>query len=129
MLKMRSNVCPITKCNDQFQSLEALQRHMKDKHDMTFCSLCLVHRPLFLSEQPIFKVNQLKKHMKTGMVPFSNVKATAAHPVCQFCADHFYDANDLYKHMRNKHTTCHLCSAMHEHRYYRDAASLLTHTR
>jgi hypothetical protein len=74
---------------------------MKDKHETNFCSLCLLHRPLFLTEQAYFKPNQLRKHMKTGVMNITttnnSVRATAGHPLCQFCGNHFYDATDLYK--------------------------------
>jgi hypothetical protein len=98
MISLRSISCPAKECGEQFSSTTLLQNHLKDKHDLVMCNLCLKHRPLFISEQTLFKPSQLKKHMTAPPPGYGDKKSdqTGGHPLCKFCNEYFYDTTDLF---------------------------------
>ena len=115
--------CPHTSCQGQsqrFTSIETTMRHLQTKHQLFLCKLCYQHRSLFLSEHVLYSAKELKKHMKS-------TDGVNVHPLCQFCSQHFYDAADLFLHMRGEHFTCRYCPIEFQHRYYRNTQSLNAH--
>ena len=126
LVSLRSISCPVRGCDtvDSFRSTAVLLQHMKSRHDVSFCPLCLDKRSLFVSEQTLYSPSQLKKHMTAPQAA-----GHGGHPACHFCQKHFYDSPELYQHMHISHTTCHLCPNQFQNRFYRDAQSLLGHTR
>uniref|UniRef100_A0A0G4GHI6 C2H2-type domain-containing protein n=1 Tax=Chromera velia CCMP2878 TaxID=1169474 RepID=A0A0G4GHI6_9ALVE len=90
---------------DEFRNMEALQTHLKDKHRLSFCPLCLEHRKVFLQEQTLFKQNELQQHLKKGD-PASGFKG---HPYCKFCKQHYFGDTELGQHLRRDHFNCFVC--------------------
>jgi hypothetical protein len=130
--KLRSIICPIRKCQEQFPSNTALLKHLSEKHPgFTMCKLCLDFRPLFIPEHQLMSPAQLKKHMNAppGSMTGAMGDKTAGHAPCLFCNEHFFDAYQLYLHMKQEHQTCHLCPAKYQHRFYRDMEQLTGHFR
>ena len=102
----------------KFPNYNKLLSHIHSQHSAyTLCSLCLEHRPLFLSEQPLIPRAEHKTHLQT------------AHSSCQFCSQFFFDKNLLYQHMQRSHHVCHLCDRRLMFRYYKDLPALREHHR
>ncbi len=64
----------------RFSSNSQLLKHMKECHgnEATLCTLCLEHRPLFVSEQCVFTPQQLAAHMMLGSSSSSRTSASSA---------------------------------------------------
>jgi hypothetical protein len=132
MDNLRSIVCPLKKCNERFPTDENLIKHLSAVHPgHVLCKLCLQHRPLFISEQNLMTIGELKKHMSAlpGALTGAGGDKTAGHPLCLFCDEYFYDSSALYIHMKQEHQTCHLCPADYQHRFYPSMEELKTHFR
>lgn len=132
MDNLRSIVCPLKKCNERFPTDKNLIKHLSAVHPgHVLCKLCLQHRPLFISEQNLMTIGELKKHMSAlpGALTGAGGDKTAGHPLCLFCDEYFYDSSALYIHMKQEHQTCHLCPAEYQHRFYPSMEELKTHFR
>jgi hypothetical protein len=69
--------------------MKALNEHLKHKHGLALCLLCVDAKRDFVSQLPRFTPNQLRKHTAKGDGEDSGFKG---HPVCQFCRPKsFYD--------------------------------------
>ena len=126
MEALRSNVCPAKGCTERFPSEPLLLRHLSGAHGQHICALCLAHQSLFLSEHRLMTEAQLKQHLKAPA--FGKDKA-GGHPLCQFCDERLFDAQALYRHMRQYHENCPLCPAVHQHRFYATVEDLDDHLR
>lgn len=120
--------CSVFGCQQTFPSIENLKSHLKNKHQLTFCDICLEQKPIFLFEQKHYTNEALKQHMKTGDTQKSP-NQTPFHPWCQFCQWFALDGEKLYEHMKNNHHTCQICEQMGRSSavYYRDYSSLKRH--
>ena len=125
--------CPHTSCANKvhrFNSIDALNQHLQCKHQRVLCKLCVTHRALFISEQTLFTSKELQRHIQsTDISPSSSSSSSSSsrHPLCQFCKENFYDAADLFQHMRQQHFSCRFCPIEFQHRYYRNPSSLNAH--
>lgn len=124
MQVLRSIQCPISECRQRMGNHAALNKHVKTAHGQHFCSLCLDHRTLFVSEQVLYDEKTLKKHMNTAP---TEGDLLSGHPECQFCKRYHFDAMQLYEHMQLAHCTCPLCPAEHQFRFYQSPESLHKH--
>lgn len=133
---LRAFTCPICQRalkghrSRKFPSAAALLRHISEAHscrrpqlkqarkaspggaELTVCSLCLEHRPLFTAELPTYTSTQLQAHIRgedEGETSSSGGAAvdahTAGHPECKFCRENFFD-----QHMVRAKLRC-VCSA------------------
>jgi hypothetical protein len=130
--KLRSIICPLKNCKERLPSEDALLKHLGEKHpNQTMCKLCLQFRPLFIPEHRIMTPAQLKKHMSDppGAMTGAGGDKSGGHPLCLFCDEHFFDAYQLYLHMKQEHQTCHLCPAKYQHRFYCNMEQLAEHLR
>ncbi len=83
--------------------------------------VCLDHRKVFLQEQKLYNVKEMKKHLEKG-----DPDTTIKHEYCQFCTNYFYDIDQLYDHLNKSHFTCFLCDrAGKTYLYYKDYPSLV----
>jgi len=124
MQALRAIQCPILGCGQRMGNHAALLKHTKTAHSQQFCSLCLEHRTLFVSEQILYTEKSLKKHMDSAP---TEGDLLSGHPECQFCKRHQFDAMQLYQHMQSAHCTCPLCPTEHQFRFYQNPSSLLAH--
>lgn len=69
----------------------------------------------------------LQRHLKTGddAGPLAE-SGFKGHPLCRFCRKHFYDGDELYKHMEGQHENCFICRKQHPNKfvYYKDYREL-----
>lgn len=127
---LKSLHCPVKNCREAhhpFVDLEALKRHMKEKHRRYFCELCLKHRILLVEEQQIYSKAQLARHMEEGdLSPEGEV--ISIHPKCPFCNRFYFDEAEFLAHMKTAHMKCHICKGP-EFRYtfFKDYPSLRIH--
>ena len=113
---LKKITCP--ECQEQCQNVPALRKHCTAEHQLSYCDICLQNRKVFIHEQVPMTKEQLKAH------------SVAEHPGCQFCRTLFYNADTLYKHMTDKHETCHICTRRGiQYVYYKDYANLEDHFR
>ncbi|RYH31149.1 hypothetical protein EON65_03285 [archaeon] len=116
----------------RFRSMKHLLQHLqRDHQNMSMCTLCLEHRPLFISEHEVFfNAHKYKQHLHgnvTGGMQSKNNLYNLGHPECRLCKENFFDLSALYKHMNVKHYTCTLCEQSYMFRYYKDIAALREH--
>lgn len=86
-----------------FRTINQLKRHIQDEHRLQFCPVCLEHRAAFAHEQPLFTRTELQRHLA------GDPKSDDAHQRCEFCNRSFYNKEHLYKHLTEKHESCHIC--------------------
>jgi len=90
--------------------IRALQDHLRNKHRLTLCNLCVDHQRDFVSRLPRFTPGQLKRHLQDGDGALSGF---AGHPMCEFCKPtRFYDLTQLHGHLQKEHYKCHVCEKM-----------------
>jgi len=120
--KLLRNFCPM--CKTEFESFDLLRRHVQQKHRALYCDLCVEHLNLFPHERKYYTRAELVQHLRQGD---KDDKSMRGHPLCKFCNDHFLDNDQLYKHMRQEHHYCHLCTS--DSVYYSTFALLRDHYR
>ncbi len=71
----------------------------------------------FTLELPLYSPAEMAEH-------------TVGHPGCHFCKQHFYSADELYAHMRERHFVCEVCQRRDDaFNYFPDAPALVKHLR
>ena len=117
---------------EQHHSLKQLKAHLRERHQLFHCGVCLEGRKVFVSQQLLYTKSQLERHMRGGAGEVDEpLGGFAGHPWCKFCRKHFYDEGQIYHHMQSAHETCHLCRRAQpdKYTYYRDYAELEAHYR
>jgi hypothetical protein len=64
--KLRGYYCPMKDCQKNLHEFKALDSHLRNTHNRTFCEICFKHRLVFIGEQLIFPTHKLKEHMRYG---------------------------------------------------------------
>ncbi|XP_077295037.1 E3 ubiquitin-protein ligase ZNF598 [Arctopsyche grandis] len=126
-LKLLEHSCrKCGKSTPPFESFDALKDHMRVKHDLFFCELCVTNLKIFTGERKYYTKAQLALHRRKGDPDDSSHKG---HPLCQFCDTRFMDTDELYRHLRKHHLYCHLCDADGFDHYYGSYSCLRDHFR
>eukprot|EP00977_Amphora_coffeiformis_P027708 scaffold34635_cov208-Amphora_coffeaeformis.AAC.1 len=87
--------------------IRGLQDHLRVKHRLALCNLCVEHQRDFVARLPRFSPSKLKEHLTKGDGRGSGFEG---HPLCEFCRPkRFYDLNDLHQHLNREHYKCHCC--------------------
>ena len=87
--------------------IRGLQDHLRVKHRLALCQLCVDHQRDFVARLPRFTPAKLKQHLSKGDGKGSGFEG---HPVCEFCRPkRFYDLNYLHQHLNKEHYKCHVC--------------------
>ena len=87
--------------------LRGLQDHLRNKHQLTLCQLCVDHKRDFVARLPRFTPSRLKQHLVQGDGKGSGFEG---HPICEFCRPtRFYDITHLHQHLNKEHYKCHVC--------------------
>ena len=96
VLKLSCRVCNETGFRDE----RALKRHVKTKHALNYCELCLHNVDHFIStEQKLFSDGDLSAHEKSE------------HRHCGFCDTYFFSNDVLLEHLRHQHEQCTVCES------------------
>jgi hypothetical protein len=87
--------------------------------------LCLEFGNRFVMELPRLSRQQLAMHSRSG----DRNSAFTGHPTCQFCSQKaFYNDDWLYKHLKENHESCFLCTrAGSRFQYFENYTTLQTH--
>jgi len=121
-------------CGYEGKNVQGLGAHLREKHDLHLCDVCVEHKQVFVGEQTKHRGRKaLVAHMDKGEA----AEGFAGHPRCKFCRKKpFYDSSALFLHLRTEHYSCHVCEKMQQqeqqqpqHRYYRDYPALEKHFR
>ena len=128
---LQCSVCPTDGAHQNFTTLKQLKQHLRERHERTFCDVCLEGRKVFVTQQLVYTRAQLDSH-KFGKCdaidePLGGFKG---HPSCRFCKGKcFYDESVIYTHMQSAHETCHLCrrASPDTYTYYEDYNELEGH--
>ena len=89
-----------------------------------FSDLCVKNRKLFPCQQELFSQAELNKHTREG-----DGSVFKGHPFCRFCHRPFFDEEQLYFHLVQKHESCHICDKRGvKYQYFRNYASLVRQT-
>ncbi|BGP21047.1 hypothetical protein JCM10213_007564 [Rhodosporidiobolus nylandii] len=91
-----------------------LKRHVRAAHQTTLCDLCCSNKKIFAHEHELFALppppqaggrgggrrqeSELDQHLEKQ------------HAMCGFCRRWFYDSDALYKHCRDQHEECFICT-------------------
>lgn len=96
----------------------ALVAHVEAEHQRHLCGICLQAKRVFPLELPTYGAPEMQAHVED------------AHPECEFCTARFFDADELFQHMRMHHTSCYVCvRGGIANQYFRDARTLGLHMR
>ncbi|GAA6030555.1 hypothetical protein JCM8097_006203 [Rhodosporidiobolus ruineniae] len=98
-------------CDQILAGWSDLKRHVRAAHGTTLCDLCCSNKKIFAHEHELFALappnqpgrgrraeSELDRHLET------------AHAMCGFCKRWFYDSDGLYKHCREQHEECFICT-------------------
>ena len=115
-----------SKKNQKQTPIKALDDHLRVKHRLALCKLCVDHKRDFVARLPRFNPRQLQNHLKHGDGPESGF---FGHPVCQFCAPkRFYDLAYLHQHLHKEHYKCHVCEKQGlDNQFFKNYKSLERH--
>lgn len=78
------------------------------------CSdICIRHKKVFAHEHALYPPNILPYHVPSmyrqqKASPKEQIEG-GIHPLCEFCRECFFDDDELYSHMREKHEDCFVC--------------------
>ena len=108
------------------RGLKSLSDHLRTKHTMSFCNLCVEAKRDFISNLPRFRPEQLKYHQSKGDGKSSGFKG---HPICEFCRPkRFYDLTKLHEHLNKQHYKCHVCERQNNpNQFFKDYDKLAIH--
>ncbi|EOQ99534.1 LIM domain and RING finger protein [Wallemia ichthyophaga EXF-994] len=120
------------KCDYVAAGWQDLRVHAKNIHKGTLCDLCIRYKKVFTHEHKLFSHTSLLRHLPP--LPSYSAKARKvqpaidSHPGCDFCLDHFYSEDELFRHMRENHEECFLCKqAGIRMLYFKDYPALEKH--
>lgn len=118
--------CPIASCQGAtFSTFKKLNEHVREKHNLVYCSLCAKFKKAFPSELKLYTTRELQKHQAHG-----DEEGFKGHPMCKFeSGKRFYSEDELFVHMREKHERCHVCDQIDSSKpqYFKDYNQLFEH--
>ncbi|EUB61749.1 Zinc finger protein 598 [Echinococcus granulosus] len=117
--KLMACVCSI--CGFTASNMSALNRHTTNEHRLSFCDLCLRHAHMLPSEFVPLSSKDLAAHRR-----WDSVKKRG-HPVCKFCAQTFYEFENLVVHIREAHFICDFCHTAGVFEVFRRQQELFSH--
>eukprot|EP01060_Flectonema_neradi_P005401 TRINITY_DN13596_c0_g2_i2.p1 TRINITY_DN13596_c0_g2~~TRINITY_DN13596_c0_g2_i2.p1 ORF type:complete len:583 (+),score=105.65 TRINITY_DN13596_c0_g2_i2:1060-2808(+) len=132
---LRDLFCPLYETcgvDYSFGSTGELRSHLLNKHQVTFCPVCLSEKPLFVSEQQLYTKAQLKLHESVRETCSKDPSNFRGHPKCHFCNMNMYDNEALTAHMQDAHILCELCErsdSAPKYLFYPNLTKLVQHWR
>ncbi|CAB9501245.1 protein ligase HEL2 [Seminavis robusta] len=105
--------------------LRSLQDHLRVKHRLALCTLCIDNKRDFVARLPRMAPHQLKKHLTKG----DPGTGFGGHPICEFCRPkRFYDLTHLHLHLQKDHYKCHVCEKQGmQNQFFRNYQNLEKH--
>ncbi|XP_076242841.1 E3 ubiquitin-protein ligase ZNF598 isoform X2 [Calliopsis andreniformis] len=113
--ELLSNRCTICKEKPLFSSFNSLKNHMRFRHELHYCDLCVENLKIFSHERRCYTRSDLAQHRRKGDI---DDKSHKGHPLCEFCDQRYMDNDELFRHLRRDHLYCHFCDADGLHQYY-----------
>jgi hypothetical protein len=69
-----------------FPSMRALRAALQETAGLSFCSICLEGRKVFVAEQEVYGRRELERHLKSGDTSGALAESGfKGHPECHFC--------------------------------------------
>ncbi|XP_072755745.1 E3 ubiquitin-protein ligase ZNF598 [Anoplolepis gracilipes] len=124
--ELLANTCSICKEKLVFSSFNSLKDHMRQRHELHYCDLCVENLKIFSHERRCYTRSNLATHRRKGDI---DDKSHKGHPLCEFCDQRYMDNDELYRHLRRDHLYCHFCDADGLHQYYSSYDYLRDHFR
>ncbi|EZA60148.1 hypothetical protein DMN91_009606 [Ooceraea biroi] len=124
--ELLANTCSICKEKMVFSSFNSLKDHMRHRHELHYCDLCVENLKIFSHERRCYTRASLAMHRRKGDI---DDKSHKGHPLCEFCDQRYMDNDELYRHLRRDHLYCHFCDADGLHQYYSSYDYLREHFR
>lgn len=124
--ELLANTCSICKEKLVFSSFNSLKDHMRQRHELHYCDLCVENLKIFSRERRCYTRSNLATHRRKGDI---DDKSHKGHPLCEFCDQRYMDNDELYRHLRRDHLYCHFCDADGLHQYYSSYDYLRDHFR
>lgn len=113
--KLLQHECHICAGSKSYQSFNLLKDHMRKKHELFYCDLCVDNLKIFSHERRTYTRQHLAHHRRKGDLDDRSHKG---HPLCEFCDQRYMDNDELFRHLRKDHLFCHFCDADGLHQYY-----------
>ncbi|KAH0546009.1 E3 ubiquitin-protein ligase ZNF598 [Cotesia glomerata] len=124
--KLLAQVCTICEPKEVFSTFNSLKDHMRRKHELHYCDLCVENLKIFSFERRCYSRADLAQHRRKGD---KDDKSHKGHPLCEFCDCRYMDNDELFRHLRRDHLFCHFCDADGLHQYYSSYEYLRDHFR
>ncbi|CAD6204884.1 GSCOCG00003032001-RA-CDS [Cotesia congregata] len=124
--KLLAQVCTICEPKEVFSTFNSLKDHMRRKHELHYCDLCVENLKIFSFERRCYSRADLAQHRRKGD---KDDKSHKGHPLCEFCDCRYMDNDELFRHLRRDHLFCHFCDADGLHQYYSSYEYLREHFR
>ncbi|KAG8039137.1 hypothetical protein G9C98_003444 [Cotesia typhae] len=124
--KLLAQVCTICEPKEVFSTFNSLKDHMRRKHELHYCDLCVENLKIFSFERRCYSRTDLAQHRRKGD---KDDKSHKGHPLCEFCDCRYMDNDELFRHLRRDHLFCHFCDADGLHQYYSSYEYLREHFR
>ncbi|PBK93301.1 hypothetical protein ARMGADRAFT_929972 [Armillaria gallica] len=130
LILLRFN-CPDSDCDFIAKGWADLKLHVRAAHNKLMCDICIRSKKVFAHEHALYTYPQLAAHL-----PSMNHRAKASpdqveggvHPLCQFCRECFFDGDELFSHMRERHEECFICKRNGvRDQYFQNYESLESH--
>ncbi|GAA5970452.1 hypothetical protein JCM11641_001714 [Rhodosporidiobolus odoratus] len=87
-----------------------LKRHVRAVHQTTLCDLCCSNKKIFAHEHELFALPPPQTGNGRGRRTELDEHQEKHHAMCGFCKRWFYDSDGLYKHCREQHEECFICT-------------------
>ncbi|KAK0098533.1 hypothetical protein PV326_006993 [Microctonus aethiopoides] len=124
--QLLAHVCTLCEEKQIFSTFHALKDHMRRKHELHYCDLCVENLKIFSFERRCYSRADLVQHRRKGDI---DDKSHKGHPLCEFCDFRYMDNDELFRHLRRDHLYCHFCDADGLHQYYSSYDYLRDHFR
>ncbi|XP_076648601.1 E3 ubiquitin-protein ligase ZNF598 [Halictus rubicundus] len=121
-----ANSCNICKEKPTFNNFNNLKDHMRQRHELHYCDLCVDNLKIFSQERRCYTRPDLAQHRRKGDI---DDKSHKGHPLCEFCDQRYMDNDELFRHLRRDHLYCHFCDTDGLHQYYSSYDYLREHFR
>ncbi|KFU83857.1 Zinc finger protein 598, partial [Chaetura pelagica] len=124
--KLLQHECPLCPDAKPFNTFADLEQHMRKRHELFCCKLCVKHLKIFTYERKWYSRKDLARHRIHGDPDDTSHRG---HPLCKFCDERYLDNDELLKHLRRDHYFCHFCDSDGAQEYYSDYEYLREHFR
>jgi hypothetical protein len=110
---------PAEACQHILAGWSDLKRHVRSSHHCTLCDLCCSNKKIFTHEHELFAMSNPNAnggggghHQQQGRRKGTELDhhLEKEHSMCGFCKRWFYDSDGLYKHCREQHEECFICT-------------------